>query len=261
MPLLLRQSLKAAVMLASSVLLLHSGQAPAQKASPTLTRPEIEKIVREYILQHPEVLMESVRQFQERERTSQRQKAKDAVQQHLAELTSDPATPVAGNADGTVTIVEFFDYRCGYCKQVAPTLAKLLASESKLRVVFKELPILGPDSIVAAKAGLAAHRQGAYLKFHQALMASTGPITPDAIERLALKLGLDPAKLKADMESPEVEALIENNRKLAEAIGVEATPAFVIGSEVVPGALSEAGFRTLIEAQKTAARPKAAAPK
>ena len=240
----------------SSAVLLDSNKAVAQEASPPPARPDIEKIVREYILQHPEVLLDSIRMYQERERASQRQKLKDAVKQHQAELTGDPTAPFAGEPGSTVTIVEFFDYRCRYCKQVSPTIAKLLSGRPNLRVVFKEFPILGPDSTLAAKASLAAQRQGAYLEFHQALMASAEPITPGAVERLALKLGLDVPKLKTDMELPEIGAILDKNMKLAEAIGVSSTPTFVIGSELVAGEMTEESFRNLLKAQEPKASPK-----
>src|SRR5207249_8659962 len=173
-----------------------------------------------------------------------------------AELSDDPAAPFAGEPGSTVTMVEFFDYRCGYCKQVSPTIAKLLSGSPSLRVVFKDFPILGPDSTLAAKAALAAQRQGAYLKFHLALMTSSEPITPGAVERLASKLDLDVPKLKADMELPEIQAILDKNMKLAEAIGVSSTPTFVIGSELVAGGMTEESFRNLLKPKEPKASPK-----
>lgn len=244
----------------SAALLSNQSTALAQETSAPLKRPDIENVVREYILQHPEVLLDSIRMYQERERGAQQQKLKDAVKQHQADLINDAAAPFAGDPGSAVTMVEFFDYHCGYCKQVAPTVAKLLSGRSNLRVVFKEFPILGPDSTMAAKAALAAHRQGAYFRFHQALMGSSEPISPGAIERLAAKLGLDVPKLKADMESQDIKAALERNLKLAEAIGVSSTPTFVLGSELVAGAMSEDSFRSLIKAQEAKVAPKIAAP-
>jgi protein-disulfide isomerase len=224
-------------------------QEPAAKS---LSKAEIEQIVREYILKNPEVLIDSVRQYQERERTAQQQRAKDAVTARQAELVSDPATPankpVSATAKNQVTIVEFFDYRCGYCKKVAPTLTKLLAANPNVRLVYKELPILGPESTVAAKAGLAAEKQGKYVAFHQAMW------TAGNVDAAAKAAGLDAAKLKADMESPAIMALIEKNLALAEALGVTATPTFVVGSEVVAGAVDESGFQALIDKARPAAK-------
>lgn len=229
----------------------------AQEAGGAPKRPDIENIVREYILRHPEVLLDSIRMYQERERASQQQKLKDAVKQHQADLTADPADAFAGDPASPVTMVEFFDYRCGYCRQVTPTIAKLLSGGSHVRIVFKEFPILGPESTLAAKASLAAHRQGGYLKFHEGLMASTEPITASGIGRLATKLGLDAPKLKADMESPEIAAILAKNMKLAQAIGVSSTPTFIIGTELIAGAMSEESFRSLIATQESKPAPKA----
>jgi protein-disulfide isomerase len=224
---------------------LATWPAAAQQAVEAPARPAIEQIVREYILQHPEVLMESVRLYQERERTAQKERSKEAVSARLTDLQQDPSSPVAGTAGG-VTVVEFFDYRCGYCKRAEGAVMKLLADHPDVRFVFKEFPILGPESLVAAKAGLAAHKQGGYLKFHQALMTLPGLITMSAIEELAGKQGLDVSKLKTDMESPEVQSILSRNRVLGHEVGVKSTPSFVIGSELVPGAMDAAAFKRLI---------------
>jgi protein-disulfide isomerase len=208
-------------------------------------RAAIEQIVREYILQHPEVLMQSARQYQDRLQAAQKERSRDAVAARLTELQKDPSSPAAGAAAG-VTVVEFFDYRCGFCRKAESTIVKMMASHPDVQFVFKEFPILGPDSLLAAKAGLAAHKQGGYLKFHQALMALPGPITMDAIEKLAGKQGLDVAKLKANMESPEVQEILERNKTLAQQVGVSATPTFFVNSELVPGAMDAPAFEALI---------------
>ena len=220
----------------------------------TAARSAIEQIVREYILQHPEVLMESARLYQEREKTAQKERSKEAVSAKLADLQNDPSSPVAG-ASGGVTVVEFFDYRCGFCKKTEGVIEKLLADHPEIHFVFKEFPILGPESLVAAKAALAAQKQDGYLKFHQALMILPGPITMNAIEELAGKQGLNVSKLKADMESPEVQSTLERNHALALEVGVNATPSFVIGSELVQGAMDAAAFERLIaQAQSNSAQ-------
>ena len=232
----------------------------SQEAAPA--KSEIEKIVKEYILQHPEVLLESVRLYQERQQNAERDRARDAVASKSAELFRDVNSPASGPASGKVSeaipVVQFFDYRCGYCKRVRPAIEKLLASNPNVRLVFKEFPILGPDSILASKAALAARKQNAYFKFHEALMGLTGMITMEAIGEIATKNGLDVAKLKADMEAKDVDETIQANQKLAMAVGVTATPTFVIGKEVHAGALDLAGFQELIEKTRGAAPPAAA---
>lgn len=211
-----------------------------------LPKAEIEKIVREYILQHPEVLMESVRAYQERERMAAQQRSKSAISAKKSDLFKDAASPVAGKTDATVEIVQFFDYRCGYCKRMPSVLTKLLEQNKNVRLIYKELPILGPESHVAARAALAAHKQGAYLPFHQALMSLNGPLTQAAIDETAAKLSLDAAKLKSDMNSEEIRSALTANQQLANAIGVQSTPSFVIGDELVAGAIDLAAFEALI---------------
>lgn len=137
------------------------------------------------------------------------------------------------------------DNRCGYCRKVAPTLSKL-AQANDVKLIFKELPILGEQSVVAARAALAAHKQGAYLQAHEALLASVEPITLEWAEKLAVKLHLDVAKFKTDMESAETTIALQRNQLLADAIGVRATPSFVAGSELVSGALDMAALQSLI---------------
>jgi len=228
----------------------------AQEPLLETSRPAIEQIVHQYILQHPEVLMESVRLYQERERAAQKERSKEAISARLKDVQQDPSSPVAGPADG-VTVVEFFDYHCGYCKRAEPTVMKLLAEHPDVRFIFKEFPILGPESSLAAKAGLAAAKQGAYLKFHQALMALSGSITMNAIEELAGKQGLDVSKLKGDMESPEVQSILTRNRELGIKLGVNATPTFVVGSELIAGAIDTATFERLIAQPKASSAPRA----
>ncbi|MCZ2076368.1 MAG: DsbA family protein [Bryobacteraceae bacterium] len=237
------------------VMLLPACLLYAQEKS--LSRAEIEQIIREYILQHPEVLIDSVRAHQQRERTAAQQKSRDAVIAKRRELFEDATSPVAGKPGAGVAIVQFFDYNCGYCRRVAPTLTKLLEQEQKVHLIFKELPILGPDSHIAAQAALAAAKQGAYIPFHQALMGLKSPATMAAIEETGRKLRLDIDRLKADMNSTEVRAILAQNQRLAREIGVESTPSFVIGNEVVPGAMDLAAFQALIA---KAAEEKAVAP-
>ena len=230
--------------------------ASAQTTAQEPARPAIEQIVREYILQHPEVIIESFRLYKEREQTAQNEHSKEALSASLSDLQQDPSSPVTGAAGG-VTIVEFFDYHCGYCKKAEGTIEKVLADHPDIRFVLKEFPILGPESTLAAEAGLAADKQGGYLKFHRALMTLTGPITMDAIAELAGRQGLDVAKLKTDMESPEVRAILARNHDLGHKVGVRSTPSFVIGSELVSGAIDAAAFERLIAQAKPSSAPHA----
>lgn len=232
----------------------------AHAAEEPLTKAEVEKTIRAYLLAHPEILIEMSNTLRARQEDAQREKSKTALAANRQELLSDATSPVAGKpkpGDGVVTIVEFFDYRCGYCKKVNPTVQKLLDEDPSIRVVFKEFPILGSESTTAALAALAAHQQGAYLKFHRALM-STNDISMPALERIATDAGLDLERFKKDLANPVHRATLARNQALGEALAIQATPAFVIGDQVVPGALDEMAMRQLVDKARSAANPSAA---
>lgn len=234
-----------------AALLLLTTFALAQDAPPK-SKAEVEQIVKEYLMKHPEIILEAVSKYQENQRNDDKKKVQQTISSNQRQLRSDPASPSTGStAPDAVTVVEFFDYRCGYCKRMASAISKL-ATGSNVRVVFKELPILGPDSIIAAKAALASRKQGdVYTRFHQDLMALEGTITMASIEKVAARNSLDFAKLKTDMEDPEIKAQIDATQKLAEAIGVNATPSFVIGNELFTGAMDEQELQSNIaKAQK-----------
>ena len=225
----------------SALLLLLTTFAQAQVQDAPKSKADVEQIVREYLLKHPEVIFEAVNKYQENQRTDEKRKTQQSLATNRQQLVADPGSPTEGSmAPDAVTVVEFFDYRCGYCKRMAPTISKFV-NGSKIRLVYKELPILGPDSLIAAKAALAAHKQkaDAYGKFHQDLMAIEGAITLAVVEKVAVKNNLDVARLRDDMEAPDVKAHIAAVQKLAESIGVNATPSFVIGNELFTGAMDE----------------------
>jgi len=218
----------------------------AAEAVDPLLRQQVESIIQEYLQAHPEAVANALQEMERREREAEAQRAAAAIASHSKELYEDPTSPAGGNPKGSVTLVEFFDYQCGYCKRVAPEVAKLLQADPDVRLVYKELPILGPESVVAARAALAAASQGKYEAFHDALFAATERLTEDQIFSLASGIGLDVSKLKADMNSPAVVAALERNAKLAEAIGVHGTPALIAGTELIPGAANLAGLQGLV---------------
>lgn len=253
----LNLSLRASVTIGLLLLAAQSSAIAQRAAKPKPTLPELEQVIQQYILDHPEVVLESVGRFQLRQEEAKRQQAREAVAQHERDLTTDPTSPVAQatpqSAGKPVTVVEFFDYRCGYCKKVDSTVTGL-ASAPGVRVVYKELPILGPESMLAAQAALAADKQGKYQPFHQALMSGTDPITPESLATLATTLGLDPVRLKADMASPDIAATLARNQELAGKLGVQSTPTFVIGNDIIPGAISAEAFQPLIQAARQQAK-------
>jgi protein-disulfide isomerase len=167
-----------------------------------------------------------------------------------SEIFDDPATPVGGNPHGDVTIVEFFDYHCPYCKKVQPELQALLDQDHKLRFIYKEMPVLGPASVVAARAALAAQRQGKYEAFHAAMMGTKGQITEDTIDKVAGSVGLDVDWLKQDMAAPEIMRALRANVALANALNIHGTPGFIIGDRIVAGAIDLDTLKTIIAAAR-----------
>lgn len=209
-------------------------------------KKEIEAIVGAYLKNHPDVLIDAIQAADDKLKAD----AKDKVNQTLAasrqQLYSDPQSPVAGNPNGNVTLVEFFDYRCPYCKQVEPSLEKLLGDDHQLKFVFKEFPVLGPDSEVAARVALAAKKQGKYDAFHRVMMATNGHIDEAVILKVAASVGLDVDRLKQDMNSPDIEKELKANLDLGKSLNLDGTPSFIVGDTIVPGAISASDLKQLI---------------
>ena len=232
-----------------------SQQGLADEAKPAADLPveQVEQIVRDYLMREPEIIYQALEELQRRQAAEQAEQQKLALADRKNELLNDPTTPVAGNPDGDVALVEFFDYRCGYCRRVLSSMQALMDEDDQLKVVFKELPVLGEDSVRAARAALASQKQdkGLYLDFHFALM-SADDLSAGGIRSIAADIGLDPDQLEQDMESDEVTGAIDANYQLASALGIEGTPAFVIGEALVPGAVDKARLAALIEEARTA---------
>jgi protein-disulfide isomerase len=180
--------------------------------------------------------------------------AKKALADRKADIYNDPNSPVLGNPQGDVTIVEFFDYRCPYCRSMVDLLFDTLKSDGKVRLVMKELPVLGPESVTAARAAIASRNQNKYEEFHRAMMKLKGPVNEQAVMKTAADVGLNVDKLKKDMEDDSVGAILKSNLDLAHALNVTGTPGFVIGDQLVPGAINQAALKQLIE---QARKPKA----
>jgi len=203
--------------------------------------------VRDYVMENPQVLVESLQRMQERQRTAQTDEIVQIIATHSDAIFNDPETPVGGNPQGDVSLVEFFDYNCPYCRRVAPILAELEESDPELRFVFKEWPILGPNSEFAARAALASRSQGKYVVFHKALMLAAGLVNESKVLEVAAQVGLDVDRLRQDMEAPEITALIERNRELARALRITGTPSFVVGDQMLRGAADAEVIRGYIQ--------------
>jgi protein-disulfide isomerase len=204
-------------------------------------RSEVERIVREYLIAHPEVLQDAMNELDKRQTAAQAEKHKAAIKQYSEALFSSSRQVVLGNPDGNVTFVEFFDYNCGYCKRAMDDMLTLLKDDPKLKVVLKEFPVLGPGSVEAAQVAVAVHLQDKtgkkYLEFHQKLLGGRGEANKARALAVAKDIGLDMARLDKDMASPEVKATLQESFKLAEALGLNGTPSYVIGDNVVVGAV------------------------
>jgi len=220
-----------------------------EKSLSTEQQTEIQELIRQYIIDHPAEIIDSFKKLEEREKRESAERARENLIGMRNQLVKDPSSPVGGNPNGDVTIVEFFDYRCGYCKRVGPTVLKILKTDPDVRYVFKELPILGPNSVTAAQAALAAWRidPAKYQKFHFTLMGNRGQLTESKVMAAAAKSGLDVRALKAAMQAPDIKETIEKNRQLANALKINGTPAFVVGDEIVPGAVDFTSLQRLIK--------------
>jgi protein-disulfide isomerase len=236
-----------------ALLLAFAPPASAQGFSPE-QRDEIVRILREALARDPSILRDALTAMQEQDEQARAEARLAAIRVERAALLRDPADPVRGNPAGDVTIVEFFDVRCAFCRRLHPEMEALLAADPGVRVVMKDLPILGPQSVVASRALLAAHRQGGYARLHDALLRLRGEPTEAAIQAEARRAGLDWARLRRDMEDPAILARIEGNVALARRIGIDWTPALIIGDTVVPGAVDQATLAAAVAAARAAAR-------
>jgi protein-disulfide isomerase len=194
--------------------------------------------------------MAALRLAQANEEKQKELDAQLAVAEQQDQIFNNPADPMIGNVNGDVTVVEFFDYRCPYCKRVSDSLMTLVKDDPNVKVVYKEFPILGPDSTVAAKIALAAHRQGKYEQVHTAFMAHKGSFEQSDLLDLAASVGADPAKLAADMQDPAILGHLQANESLAGALGITGTPGFLFGKQLVPGAVSLDDMKKLVAAAR-----------
>ncbi len=227
------------------------GLATAPAPATTGDKAVLGKAIRDYLMANPEVLVEAMQEL-ERKQDSQRDTvAQKAIQENRAGLMSDPDSPIVGNPNGDVTIVEFSDYQCPYCKRAHNTVKAVLAADSKVKLVFKDLPILGEPSRIAALAALAARAQNKHLALHDALMEFGGKLDRDRIMEIAASVGLDVAKLQKDMDDPKLKEIIDRNMALASALGVRGTPAFVIGNQFVPGAIDADTLKRMVSDART----------
>ena len=202
--------------------------------SQTLSEKDIKRLALEAILENPQIVMDAINILRERDEANKGLSQKQAYLDNKELLVMDPNAPVLGNPNGDITIIEFFDYNCGYCKKAMPVMQALMENDKNLRVVYREFPILSAGSVFASRAALASRAQGKYLEFHEALM-SAQKVDETSVIVIARKIGLDVNKLIIDMEQPAVSEHIQTSRDLADALQFTGTPSFVIGNELVGG--------------------------
>lgn len=231
---------------AAAVLMVVTTAALSQTVSDA-QRAEFERIIREYLLKNPEVLQEAIAELEKRQAKNDAERNRVAVKDNAKLLFDSPRHVVVGNPNGDVTFVEFFDYNCGYCKRAMADMLGLMETDSKLKVVLKEFPVLGPGSQEAARVAVAVRMQDKtgkkYLDFHQRLMGGRGQADKARALAAAKQAGLDVARIERDMNSDEVRATLEESFQLADKLGINGTPAYVIGEEVVVGAVGADALR------------------
>lgn len=229
--------------LSSAVLVLMM---PFAVAADDMNEDRVRELVLETIRQNPEIVMEAVEILERRQVEEQAAAKADLLSDQRELLERDTNAPVLGNPEGDVTIVEFFDYNCPYCRRTKPEMQALLESDPNIRLVFREWPILGEGSVFAAKAALAARNQGQYEEFHWAMMGMRGRAEEASVLRIAKEIGLDTDRLRRDMEAAEVAEHIATSMQLTKTLGFNGTPSFVIGDNLVPGFVEKARLEYIV---------------
>lgn len=221
-------------------------------------RKAVEGIVRKFIMENPEVILQSIQAMQARADQAKSEGVKKTLAARRQEILHDPDSHVGGNPGGDVTLVEFFDYRCGYCKRVHPTVMELLRADGGIRFVYKEFPILGPESVYAARAAIASRSQGKYVAFHNALIAVQGSLSKARVLQVAKAVGLDVAMLEKEIEDGRATAdkILARNFQIAEVLDINGTPAFIVGDRVIRGAADLSALKEAVAARRAANKDK-----
>ena len=238
-----------ALTLALGTLPAHAQATPEASPFTDAQRQAIEAIIKDYLVKNPDVLQEAIAEGEKRQLETQRLAQAAALKESQAALLNSPHDVIAGNPQGDVTMVEFFDYNCGYCRKALADVQALIKGDPKLRVVIKDFPVLGPESLEASQMALAAKQQlkgDKLFEFHQKLLESKGRVNGAKALQIAKDMGLDTAKLQKDAQGPEVKAALTENRGLGDKLGLSGTPAFIIGDEIIPGAVGVEPIRKTI---------------
>jgi len=211
------------------------------------SKAEIENIIKEYINANPQVILDSVETYGRQQQSADASQQQEAVDKHISWLENNDILPTAGNPNGDVTVVEFFDYNCGYCKKAVDDVMKLMAEDKNVKFIFVETPILGRTSELAAKWAMAAKKQDAYLEFHIGAMQNRGPINEAALQKIAEKIGLNIEKMKVDVASDEVANIVAEKAAKASQMGISGTPAFIINGQLYGGYIGLDSMRQAVK--------------
>jgi protein-disulfide isomerase len=242
--------------IAAAAMFMAAAAAQGAQAEPFSAdqRQQIEGVVKDYLMAHPEVIQDVMTELEKRQQEAESEKHRTAVRENNATLLSSSHQVVLGNPQGNVTMVEFFDYNCGYCKRALPDMVELLKTNPDLKFILKEFPVLGDGSVEAARVAVAVRMQDPsgkkYLEFHQKLLGGRGPADKAHALAAAKDVGFDMARIEKDMNSDEAKKTIDENLKLADAIGVSGTPTYVVGNEVVVGAVGLDALKEKLAAEK-----------
>ena len=247
-----------AAILVASGLTLAAVPASAQEDSSLSPRQaeDVRKIVREYLMGHPEVLGEALEALREKMRLQAESEARKMVDARKDDLLKNADDPVAGNLKGDVALVQFFDYNCGFCRQSFDAMWEAVKADGKTRVIFKEYPILGPDSVIASRAALVAKAHGKYDEVHRAFMKFRGRLDEKTVFRLVGEVGLNADQVRKEMNSPEIDKQLKKTLDLAHALDIGGTPTFIIGDRLVSSALDQPTFRQMIDLARRGPAPK-----
>ena len=245
--------LRRATALLMATLLFAATASSVTAADESLSEAQVEAIealIQRYIEQYPDRILDSVRAYREKKEAQAKNEAQNNIVALREEILNDPHSPFAGNPDGDVTVVECFDYRCGYCKKSLDMVMTLISEDKNVRFVFKEFPILSTESRRASMAALASIKQGLYLDFHYALMSSRGTFDDEQIMDIAAEVGLDVKQLAEDMEAPEIDTYLNSVNELARALDIGGTPTFIVENQIIRGAVEIDALRKAIAEER-----------
>lgn len=237
---------------AAALILLTAASMTVPQTAQAASEAEIESVLRKLLQEEPEIVIDAIRAYQARQEAEEEDRQRQQVAGQQDALKGNPGDPVIGNPDGKVTVVEFFDYRCGYCKRALQSVLDLVEGNPDVRVVFKEFPILGEESVVASRVSLAVNKAApeSFRDFHERLMRHRGAMDRATLLKLAEEAGASADAVEKALQDPEIEETIRKNYELAEALGIRGTPAFVIGDKVLPGAVGLPTLEQLVAQQR-----------